>query len=73
MLFNQMFDQVPRNKSFRKDPTGKPQIKNYRQMLRIMNRILTMAPEFNKTGLVGFPINAISPGPWVRLPEPRLS
>ena len=24
-----------------------------------MNRILTTAPEFNKTGLVGFPINAI--------------
>ncbi len=59
MLFNQMFDQVPRNTSFRKDPTGRPQIKNYRQMLQVMNRILTMAPEFNKTGLVGFPINAI--------------
>ncbi|MFZ3047439.1 MAG: phosphatidylserine decarboxylase family protein, partial [Desulfatirhabdiaceae bacterium] len=59
MLFNQMFDQVPHKKSFSKDPTGKPQIKNYRQMLRIMNRILTTAPEFNKTGLVGFPINAI--------------
>jgi phosphatidylserine decarboxylase len=59
MLFNQMFDQVPRNKSFRKDPTGKPQIKNHRQMLQVMNRILTTAPEFNKTGLVGFPINAI--------------
>ena len=59
MLFNQMFDQVPHKKTFSKDPTGKPQIKNYRQMLRIMNRILTTAPEFNKTGLVGFPINAI--------------
>ena len=59
MLFNQMFDQMPHNKSFSKDPTGKPQIKNYRQMLQVMNRILTIAPEFNKTGLVGFPINAI--------------
>ena len=59
MLFNQMFEQVPRTKFFSKDPTGKPQIKNYRQMLSVMNRILTRAPEFNKTGLVGFPINAI--------------
>lgn len=59
MLFNQMFDQVPHNQSFSTDPTGKPQIKNYRQMLRVMNRILITAPEFNKTGLVGFPINAI--------------
>jgi phosphatidylserine decarboxylase len=59
MLFSQMFDQVPKNEFFDKDPTGKPQIKNYRQMLQIMNHILTTAPEFNKTGLVGFPINAI--------------
>lgn len=59
MLFHQMFDQVPRTKAFRKDPTGQPQIRDYGQMLRVMNRILTRAPEFNKTGLVGFPINAI--------------
>lgn len=59
MLFNQMFDQVPRKRSFSKDPAGNPQIKNYHQMLQVMNRILTLAPEFNTTGLVGFPINAV--------------
>jgi len=59
MLFSQMFDQVPNNNSFSKDPTGKPQIRNYRQMLRVMNQILSTAPEFNRTGLVGFPINAV--------------
>ncbi len=59
MLFNQMFDQVPNSKFFSKDPTGKPQIKNYHQLLQVLNRMLTLAPEFNKTGLVGFPINAI--------------
>jgi phosphatidylserine decarboxylase len=59
MLFNQMFEQMPDSPSFSKDPTGKPQIKNYHQMLQVMNRMLTMAPGFNKTGLVGFPINAI--------------
>ncbi len=55
MLFNLMFEQVPYNK----DPTGKPQVKSYRQMLRLINLIMTQAPEFNTTGLVGFPINAI--------------
>ena len=59
MLFNEMFDQVPKSASFSRDPTGKPQIRNYRQMLRVMNLILTTAPEFNKTGLVGFPVNAV--------------
>lgn len=56
MLFHQMFEQVPHNKFFSKDPTGKPQIQNYRQMLAVINQILTTAPQFNKTGLVGFPI-----------------
>lgn len=59
MLFNQMFSQIPHGRSFSKDPTGKPRIKNYIQMLQVMNRILTTAPEFNTTGLVGFPINAV--------------
>lgn len=59
MLFNQMFDQVPDTPPYDKDPTGKPQIKNYHQMLQVLNRMLTMAPEFNTTGLVGFPINTI--------------
>ncbi len=59
MLFNQMFDQLPESTAFSKDPTGNPQIQNYQLMLQVLNRILTMAPEFNKTGLVGFPINAV--------------
>ena len=59
MLFNQMFDQVPRKAPYHNDPTGKPQIRDYQLMLRLMNQVMTRAPEFNKTGLVGFPINAI--------------
>ena len=54
MFFHQMFLQIPA-----KDPTGKPQVHNYRLMLRLINRIMTKAPEYNDTGLVGFPINAI--------------
>ena len=59
MLFTEMFDQIPKEKKFEKDSTGKAQIKNYHQMLQVMNRLLTMAPAFNKSGFVGFPINAI--------------
>lgn len=60
MLFTQMFEQVPGNTpEYQTDPTGRPQIGDYRHMLRIINRIMTKAPEFNRSGLVGFPINAI--------------
>ncbi len=59
MLFHQMFEQVPHKPPYNRDPTGKPQVRDYRHMLRLLNCIMTHAPEFNKTGLVGFPINAI--------------
>lgn len=59
ILFTQMFEQVPKKPPFLTDPTGKPQIRDYQHMLALMNHILTQAPKFNKTGLVGFPINAI--------------
>jgi phosphatidylserine decarboxylase len=59
MLFNQMFEQVPRRRPYNKDPAGKPQVRDYRHMLRLLNTIMTHAPEFDRTGLVGCPINAI--------------
>jgi phosphatidylserine decarboxylase len=59
MLFHQMFSQVPRRPPYDKDPTGQPQVRDYHLMLRLFNAILTQAPKFNKSGLVGFPINAI--------------
>jgi phosphatidylserine decarboxylase len=59
MLFNQMFEQVPRRPPYDKDPTGKPQVRDYQQMLKLLNTILTHAPEFDQTGLVGCPLNAI--------------
>ena len=59
MLFNQMFSQVPHTKRFSDSPTGKPQVRDYKHMLALLNAIMTQAPEFNETGLVGFPINAI--------------
>ncbi len=59
MLFNQAFTQVPRRPPFLNDPAGQPQVRDYHHMLQLINRVLTTAPEFNKSGLVGFPINAI--------------
>lgn len=59
MQFTQMFEQIPRTPQYVNDPVGNPQVRNYRDMLKLINQILTQAPEFNKTDLVGFPINAI--------------
>ena len=34
MLFNQMFEQVPRKPPYNKDPTGAPQVRDYRLIRR---------------------------------------
>ncbi len=59
MLFNQMFEQVPKKPPYNKDPTGKPQVRSYRHMLELLNTIMTHAPQFDRSGLVGCPINTI--------------
>lgn len=55
MLFSAMLTQVP----YKKTPTHQPQVRTVDKMFRLFNEIMTHAPEFNETGLVGFPINAI--------------
>ncbi|KAH0541560.1 hypothetical protein FGG08_003972 [Glutinoglossum americanum] len=59
MLFHQMFSEVPTKPPYNKDPTGKRQVRDYKMMLMLFNRIMTRAPEFSENALVGFPINAI--------------
>ncbi|MBL7852408.1 MAG: phosphatidylserine decarboxylase family protein [Cyclobacteriaceae bacterium] len=59
MLFHLMFNQVPHKPTYNRDPSGSPQVRNYLVMLQLLNRILTTAPEYNKTVMVGCPINAI--------------
>lgn len=59
MLFHQMFDDLPDTAQFRTTPANTPQVRDYKQMLALMSATLTTAPEFNTTGMVGFPINAI--------------
>jgi hypothetical protein len=55
MLFSQMFTQVPRRPPYNKDPRGRPQVRDYQHMLRLLNTIMTHAPQFDQTGLVGCP------------------
>lgn len=57
MFFTQMFQDVPESKET--SPSGRPQVRDYEHMLRLFNTIMTHAPEFNESGLVGFPFNAI--------------
>ena len=57
MFFTQMFQDVPESK--KTSPSGRPQVRDYEHMLRLFNTIMTHSPEFNESGLVGFPFNAI--------------
>jgi len=59
MLFIQMFEQVPSTEEHEVEPAGNPQVRDYKHMLQLMYEVLTQVPEFNQTGLVGFPINPI--------------
>jgi phosphatidylserine decarboxylase len=55
MLFRFMLEQVP----YRKSPAHEPQVKTVEKLLGLFNHVLTHAPDYNNTGLVGCPINAI--------------
>ena len=59
MLFTQMFEQIPNESRYLKDPAGNVQVRSYQQMLKALNCILTSAPEFNDTIMAGTPINAM--------------
>jgi len=59
MQFNLMFEQVPHKPPYNKDPTGKPQVRSYQHMLRLINKIITKSLEFDTTCFVGLPICAI--------------
>ncbi|KAG5980067.1 hypothetical protein E4U55_004429 [Claviceps digitariae] len=63
MYFVQMFDEIPRKHPYWKDPTGTRQIRDYEHMLRVLNHIVTRAPEWTlaaeSVGVVGVPMSAI--------------
>jgi phosphatidylserine decarboxylase len=55
MLFAFMLKQVP----YRRTPTHEPQVRTVDAMLRLFNHVLTHAPGYDDTGLVGCPVTAI--------------
>jgi phosphatidylserine decarboxylase len=59
MFFNQMFDELPRKPPFDKTSIGTKQIRDYHHLIELLNAIMTMAPEFDKTVMVGCPISVI--------------
>lgn len=56
-LAQAMFDEIPLK--YKNTPINTPQVRDYEHMLDLINAVLTRPMEFNTTGLVGFPINAI--------------
>lgn len=59
MLFNAMFEQLPASPDDADDPSGEPQVRNWRTMIQLLNAVINRAPEFNRSGVVGVPINAV--------------
>ena len=59
MYFHQMFDELPQTAQFAENPVGGPQVRDFEHMLALINGVMNTAPGYDKTGLVGFPINAI--------------
>ncbi len=54
MYITQMIQQIPTNPKYNKHP-----IKNIKHLLTLLNEVLTVAPDFNHTLLVGTPFSAI--------------
>jgi phosphatidylserine decarboxylase len=54
MDFTQMIEQAPHTKKYRKR-----HLKSVDQMLRLIDAVIGRAPEYNETGLVGVPPNAV--------------
>ncbi|KAF7715891.1 Uncharacterized protein PECH_005772 [Penicillium ucsense] len=63
MLITGMFKEIPHKKPYSSDPTGTPQIRDYKHFLQVLNHLLTTAPSWtdkaHRVGLVGLPINAV--------------
>jgi phosphatidylserine decarboxylase len=54
LYLNEMIAQVPRNRHYRKR-----HLQGVRQLLQLINEVLTMAPEFSEDAMVVLPLGAI--------------
>jgi phosphatidylserine decarboxylase len=74
MYVNQMIEQVPSGK-----PYDQRHLESVEQMLRLINELLTMAPEFGESSMVGTPLNAIldwpmgTPAGFAAFRDPRIN
>lgn len=74
MYLNQMIEQVPSTKPYRKR-----HLESVEQMLRMINELLEMAPEFGESSMVATPLNAIldwpmgTPGGFATFRDPRVN
>lgn len=59
MLFHDMFNQIPLQEAYARDPFGSSQIRDYKHLLRLINEIITRAPLFADSELIGLPLNAL--------------
>lgn len=63
MLVESMLNQVPLTKPYRTDPAGHPQLRDYHQMVKVINYLLTSAPAWTHqdrvAGVVGLPFTAM--------------
>jgi phosphatidylserine decarboxylase len=74
LYMNQMIAQVPGAKRY-----SKRHLESVEQMLRLINEVLTMAPEFGKTAMVATPLGAIldwtmgTPAGFAAYRDPRIN
>jgi phosphatidylserine decarboxylase len=74
MYLNQMIEQVPSTK-----PYDQRHLESVEQMLRVINELLTMAPEFGESSMVATPLNAIldwpmgTPAGFAAFRHPRIN
>ncbi|CEL63404.1 phosphatidylserine decarboxylase [Rhizoctonia solani AG-1 IB] len=57
--FTQMFEQIPNGPPYDKDPSLRPQIRDYDTMFKAFDYIITHSIPHEDHAFVGFPINAI--------------
>ena len=54
MYFSEMIAQVPRNRQY-----GRRHLESVQQLLRLINEVLSMAPEYSEDAMVVLPLGAI--------------
>ena len=59
MLFHLAFEQVAKSPPFNKPFSGDPEVPDVATMLKLLSAVLAQAPEYDRTGVVGAPVNAV--------------